>query len=42
MPRKGRWERVYTTKGERDLSWFEPLPSVSIQLLETAGLTAHT
>jgi hypothetical protein len=42
MPRKGHWERLYNTKGERDVSWFEPLPSVSIQLLETAGLTAHT
>ena len=42
MPRKGQWERVYTTKGERDVSWFEPLPSVFIQLLATAGLTPQT
>ena len=27
MHRKDHWERVYTTKGERDVSWFESLPA---------------
>lgn len=39
MQRKEHWERVYTTKGEQEVSWFEPLPAVSIELLEAAGLT---
>ena len=42
MPRKGHWEQVYDTKEERERSWFEPLPSVSIELLEASGLTGDT
>jgi hypothetical protein len=42
MQRKDHWERVYATKGERDRSWFEPLPSASIELLEAAGLAPDT
>ena len=42
MQRKEHWERVYSTKAERDLSWFETLPTVSLQLLEAAGLTTET
>ena len=36
------WQRVYTTKGERDVSWFEPVPTVSLRLMEAAGLTPET
>ena len=32
------WNHVYTTKGERDVSWFEPSPDVSMQMIEAAGL----
>lgn len=42
MDRKQHWETVYETKGERDVSWFETLPAVSVQMLEAAGLTADT
>ena len=42
MQRKDHWERVYSTKREQDASWFEPLPSVSIELLEAAGLTTQS
>ena len=42
MQRKEHWERVYTTKGEQDVSWFEALPTISIQMLEAAGLTRET
>lgn len=42
MERKDHWERVYSTKGEQDLSWFEALPDVSLQLLEASGLTSDT
>ena len=42
MQRKEHWERVYTTKGEREMSWFESLPIVSLEMLEASGLTPET
>ena len=42
MQRKDHWERVYTTKPEHDVSWFESLPAVSLQMLEASGLTSQT
>jgi hypothetical protein len=42
MQRKEHWEQVYTTKGDQDVSWFESLPAVSIELLSAAGLSVHT
>jgi hypothetical protein len=36
------WNGVYATKDERDVSWFEALPSVSLEMLEAAGLTKDT
>ena len=42
MDQQGHWDRVYRTKGEQDLSWFEAVPSVSLALMEAAGLTAST
>lgn len=42
MLRKEHWDGIYTTKGERDVSWFETLPAVSLELLEAVGLTKDT
>lgn len=42
MQRKDHWERVYTTKGERDVSWFESLPELSIAMLDAVGVTPET
>ena len=42
MDRRTHWERVYTTKGERDVSWFESVPATSLRLMEAAGLTTET
>jgi len=42
MDPKQHWESVYRTKGERDVSWFETLPAVSLQMIEAAGLTPET
>jgi hypothetical protein len=42
MDRKAHWERVYTTKGTDAVSWFQPAPTVSTQLLNAAGLTTYT
>ena len=30
MDTRAHWEHVYTAKGEKDVSWFETLPSASI------------
>jgi SAM-dependent methyltransferase len=42
MDTKQHWDDVYATKGERDLSWFEALPAVSLRMIEAAGLTDDT
>lgn len=42
MDRKAHWDRVYTTKGSDQVSWFQPEPATSLRLLEHAGLTAAT
>jgi SAM-dependent methyltransferase len=42
MQRKEHWERVYTTKGEQDVSWFETLPRISLEMLDAAGVTRET
>jgi hypothetical protein len=42
MDRKDHWENVYGTKGERDVSWFEALPEVSLQMLDAAGVTRES
>lgn len=42
MDRRAHWDKVYLTKGERDVSWFEDVPARSIEMLEAAGLTPAT
>ena len=42
MNRQDHWNHVYRTKGERDVSWFEELPAVSLELLNAVGLTRET
>jgi len=42
MDARRHWEQVYTAKGERDVSWFETMPAVSLRLMEAAGLSADT
>lgn len=37
--RTAYWENVYSSKGEREVSWFQESPSPSIQLIELAGAT---
>ncbi len=38
--RHAHWETVYQTKGERDVSWFEESPVVSLDLIRATGVTA--
>jgi trans-aconitate methyltransferase len=42
MSRQQHWNTVYSTKAEREVSWFEPSPDVSMQMIEAAGLTPET
>jgi hypothetical protein len=42
MDRPTHWESIYRTRGERELSWFEEVPAVSLQMIEAAGLSPAT
>lgn len=42
MDRTAHWDRVYTTRTEQEVSWFEPLPAMSLIMLEAAGMTTDT
>lgn len=39
MERAAHWNRVYATRTEQEVSWFEPLPAVSLDMLDAAGMT---
>jgi SAM-dependent methyltransferase len=39
MARAAHWNRVYSTKTEQEVSWFEPLPAISLEMLDAAGMT---
>jgi SAM-dependent methyltransferase len=39
VSRKAHWEGVYTTKGEREVSWFQENPAPSLELIALAGLS---
>ena len=38
--RKAHWENVYTTKSEKEVSWFQENPAPSLELIALAGLPA--
>jgi 2-polyprenyl-3-methyl-5-hydroxy-6-metoxy-1,4-benzoquinol methylase len=40
VSRKAHWESVYTTKGEKEVSWFQENPAPSLELIAMAGLCA--
>jgi SAM-dependent methyltransferase len=40
VSRKAHWESVYTTKGEREVSWFQEDPAPSLELIALAGISA--
>src|ERR1700758_4651911 len=37
--RKAHWENVYTTKGEKEVSWFQENPAPSLELIALTGLS---
>ena len=38
--RKTHWEHVYETKEPTDVSWFQPVPEQSLQLIRATGIAA--
>jgi SAM-dependent methyltransferase len=39
VDRQTHWDAAYQTKGDRDCSWFEARPDVSLRMLDAAGVT---
>ena len=42
MDTRAYWDRIYSRKTDRQVSWFEQLPAVSVRMIEAAGLTSET
>jgi hypothetical protein len=42
MDRKDHWQGVYQRKAADEVSWFQPEPSLSLRLLQSAGLGPST
>jgi len=42
VDRQRHWDTVYATNGEREVSWYEASPDVSMQMIDAAGLTRET
>jgi len=38
LGRQAHWESVYQTKGERDVSWFQESPAISLELIRASGV----
>ena len=38
MARKQHWEHVFLTKDPADVGWVQPEPTLSLRLLDAAGL----
>jgi hypothetical protein len=36
--RQGHWENVYTTKSEKEVSWFQETPAPSLELIALTWL----
>ena len=42
MDRQAHWQRVYSTKGDSEVSWFQESPAISLRMIEAAGLRLDT
>jgi len=38
LERQAHWQNVYQTKGERDVSWFQESPEISLDLIKATGV----
>jgi hypothetical protein len=36
--RQEHWQSIYLTKGEREVSWFEEIPTISLDLIRATGV----
>jgi hypothetical protein len=37
IERHSHWQNIYQTKGERDVSWFQESPRLSLDLIRETG-----
>jgi SAM-dependent methyltransferase len=42
MNRQDHWNSIYSLKNEREVSWFEPVPAVSLETIEASGIVPET
>jgi hypothetical protein len=42
MDCKAHWDQIYATKASEAVSWFQPEPTLSLHLLDAAGLTTSS
>lgn len=42
MDTRNRWNDIYATKTDQQVSWFESFPAVSVRMMEAAGLTPES
>jgi ubiquinone/menaquinone biosynthesis C-methylase UbiE len=42
ISRRAHWEKVYATKDENEVSWFQENPAPSLELIDLAQLTPHS
>jgi SAM-dependent methyltransferase len=40
LDRQAHWQNVYQTKGEREVSWFQETPDISLELIRATGASA--
>lgn len=40
--RQQHWNTIYKSRGERDVSWFEAVPTTSLEMIAPIGLTPDT
>ncbi len=40
LERRAHWQNVYQTKGEREVSWFQEMPTISLDLIRATGVGA--
>jgi 2-polyprenyl-3-methyl-5-hydroxy-6-metoxy-1,4-benzoquinol methylase len=38
LERQSHWQNVYDTRGERDVSWFQESPTISLELIHATGV----
>lgn len=42
MNQQDHWNAIYRLKGDRDVSWFEPASTVSLEMVDASGIVPET